>query len=398
MDFLDTHLDEFQQHLLDGGFAPSAAQNYRFRASTFLKANPDALKAGKDEAKETIESYIAGLPRNTAATIPASATRRWWVFRFDEPYFNRLRPSDCVGDEAIDEECRCFGEYLKAHGNVIDETIKKRVGSIRLFLYAIYPDGSFARGAVTLADIVGYHSKATASDGMTRRNINGTDLRSYAKFLRSVGCDVGPLDSISLSGPTRRDHVVPGLLDEQAFEKLKASCDRGTPRGDRDLAMAMCMGNLGLRACDVARLRLEDVNWMEGTLTVEGSKSKTARTLPLDEGTGRAIERSVLSRKADTGVRALFVNTIGNPIKSHQVQTAMSLAAGRACIDTYHGTHGLRRTVATNMANAGIDVKTIADVLGHERIDTTVRYMRVSMANLRKVAAHWPEGGGDEQA
>ena len=48
------------------------------------------------------------------------------------------------------------------------------------------------------------------------------------------------------------------------------------------------------------------------------------------------------------------------------------------------------------MANAGVDVKTIADVLGHERIDTTVRYMKASMANLRKVAAHWPEGGGDE--
>ena len=396
MDYLNIHLDGFQQHLLDEGYAPSAAKNYRFRASTFLKANPNAINAEKNEAREIIESYIATLPRNTAATIPASAARRWWVFRFDEPYFNRLRPSDCIGDEAIDEECRRFEEYLRVHGNIADETVKNRVGSIRLFLYTIYPDGSFERGAVTLADIVDYHSKASASDGVARRNVNGTDLRSYAKFLRSVGCDVGSLDAISLSGPTRRDHVVPGRLDEQAFEMLKTSCDRGTPRGDRDLAMAMCMGNLGLRACDVARLQLEDVNWVEGTLTVKDSKSKTARTLPLDADTGHAIERSVLSRKANPGVRALFVNTVGNPIKSHQVQTAMSLAAGRACIDTYHGTHGLRRTVATNMANAGIDVKTIADVLGHEKIDTTVRYVKVSMANLRKVAAHWPEGGFDE--
>ena len=274
--------------------------------------------------------------------------------------------------------------------------MKNRVGSIRLFLYAIYPDGSFGRDAVTLAGIVDYHSEASASDGVARRNVNGMDLRSYARFLRSVGCDVGALDAISLSGPTRRDHVVPGRLDERAFEMLKASCDSGTPRGDRDLAMAMCMGNLGLRAFDVARLQLEDVNWVEGALTEKGSKSKTTRTLPLDADTGRAIERSVLSRKANPGVRALFVNTVGNPIKSRQVQTAMSLAAERACIDTYHGTHGLRRTVATNMANAGIDAKTIADVMDHERIDTTVRYVKVSMANLRKVAAHWPEGGFDE--
>lgn len=140
------------------------------------------------------------------------------------------------------------------------------------------------------------------------------------------------------------------------------------------------------------------MNWAEGALTVKGSKSKTARTPPLGADAGRAIERSVLSRKANPGARALFVDAVGNPMKSHQVQTAMSLAAGRACIDAYHGTHGRRRTTATNMANAGIDAKTIADVLGHERIDTTVRYVEVGMANLRKVAAHWPEGGLDEQA
>jgi site-specific recombinase XerD len=68
----------------------------------------------------------------------------------------------------------------------------------------------------------------------------------------------------------------------------------------------------------------------------------------------------------------------------------MSLAAGRAGIETYRGTHGLRRMVATNMVNAGVDPKTIADVLGHERIDTTMGYMKVSLPNLRKVAAHWP--------
>ena len=387
------HLDEYQRHLLDNGYSPSASRNYRFRVSTFLKARPDMLEANGDEAKEAIESYIAGLPRNTAATIPAAAVRRWWTFRFGRPYIDRATPSDCKGDEGIDAECRCFEEYLRSHGDICDATVRNRVASIRLFLYTVYPDGSFERGAVTLGDIVGYHCKAAAGDGPMRRAANGTDLRSYAKFLRSVGCDAGPLELVSLSGPKRRDHVVPGRLGEQDLEKLKASCDRGTPRGDRDLAMVMCMGNLGMRACDVARLQLEDVNWVEGTITVRGSKSKTARTLPMDEETGRAIERSVLSREANPGVRALFTNANGSPISSPQVQTAMSLAAGRACIDTYRGTHGLRRTVATNMANAGVDVKTIADVLGHERIDTTAGYVKVSEANLRKVAAHWPEGG-----
>ncbi|MDO4538865.1 MAG: tyrosine-type recombinase/integrase [Coriobacteriales bacterium] len=112
--------------------------------------------------------------------------------------------------------------------------------------------------------------------------------------------------------------------------------------------------------------------------------------LPLDGRTGAAIERYVLIRGRRDDTRSLFLNTAGSPIRSCQVQTAMSLAAGRAGIEAYHGTHGLRRMVATNMANAGVDAKTIADVLGHERIDTTMGYVKVSLPNLRKAAAHWP--------
>ena len=54
---------------------------------------------------------------------------------------------------------------------------------------------------------------------------------------------------------------------------------------------------------------------------------------------------------------------------------------------------GLRRVVATNMANAGIDAKTIADVLGHERVDTTMGYVKISTQNLCRVASAWPKEG-----
>lgn len=235
MDTKDERLDSFQNHLLDNGYSKTAAKNYRFRVSTFLKAHPEALSASKDEARAIIDDYNAKLPRNTSRTIPAAAVKRWWVFEFGEPYQPRIHPSSCTGDEAIDEECMQFRTYLDEHADIGLTTKRNRVNSIRLFL------------------------------------------------------------------------------------------------------------------------------------------------------TGKALEEYVLVRRAADGVRMLFANTNSMPIASSQVQTAMSLAAGRVCIDSYHGTHGLRRMVATNMVNAGVDAKTIADVLGHERIDTTTRYMKVSLPNLMKV-------------
>lgn len=388
---LQVHLDDFQSELLKDGYSTSGAKNYRFRASTFLKTHPEVLNTSKNEARKIVEDYIETLPRNTAVTIPAAAVRRWWVFRFGESYRLRITPSMCMGNEAVDAECDAFANYLSTYGNITEETAKNRVSAIRLFLYQSFSDDDFDRTKVTLDTIVDYHTAIASGKGASMRAIQGSDLRSYAKFLRNEGLDAGPLDTISLNGPTRRDHVVPGRLSEYDYEKLKASCDGKKERGARDLAMILCMGNLGLRACDVARIGLDDINWAEGTLSIHDSKSKTARTLPLDAETGLALEQYTCNRTSNPGVRTLFVNTAGNPITSSQVQTAVFLAAGRACIDSYHGTHGLRRMVATNMANAGVDAKTIADVLGHERIDTTVHYVKVSPNNLRKVANHWPE-------
>ena len=395
MDTKDERLDSFQNHLLDNGYSKAAAKNYRFRVSTFLKAHPEALSASKDEARAIIDDYNAKLPRNTSRTIPAAAVKRWRVFEFGEPYQPRIHPSSCTGDEAIDEECMQFRTYLDEHADIGLATKRNRVNSIRLFLYATKA-GCFSRESIALDDIVAYHTAQSANDGASMRAINSTDLRSYMKFLRSEGVDIGPLDSISLSGPTRREHIVPGRLSEDEYETLLASCGADTPRGLRDKAMALCMGNLALRACDVARLSLDDVDWANGSVTAHRSKSKAARTLPIDERTGKALEEYVLARCAADGVRALLANANGMPIASSQARTAMSLAAGRACIDSYRGTHGLRRMVATNMVNAGVDVKTIADVLGHERIDTTARYMKVSLPNLMKVAGHWPKEVGDD--
>ena len=133
--------------------------------------------------------------------------------------------------------------------------------------------------------------------------------------------------------------------------------------------------------------------WTGGQESSAGAGIWCATVLPLDGRTGAALERYATMRGKAEGTRSLFLSTAGTPMRSHQVQTAMSLAAGRAGIEAYHGTHGLRRMVATNMANAGIDAKTIADVLGHERVDTTMGYVKVSTENLRRVAAPWPGEG-----
>ena len=67
--------------------------------------------------------------------------------------------------------------------------------------------------------------------------------------------------------------------------------------------------------------------------------------------------------------------------------------AEKAGLAKYCGTHSLRRAVATNMANNGVPIKAIADILGHELITTTMGYTKISIANLKQACSTWPEGG-----
>ena len=383
-------LRRFEGWLIDLGRSENVAKHYRCRASTFLRAHPHALEAGSEDCRSIVEEYVRELPRSTSFTVAASAIRAWWSYRHGEPYRRPPLLATVEADPAIEAECAEFEEYLVSTGAICEATIANRVRAVKVFLYAVFPGGEFERRAITAADIVDYHTACSADKGPSVSRAQSCNLRSYAKFLRRKGVNCPDLDGISLSGPRKRDRVVPGRLTEEEWARVLGACDDSTERGARDRAIALCMGNLGLRACDVSNLSLDDVSWREGTLTVRGSKSKTSRTLPLDGETGGALQRYAEMRGPEESTRAMFLNGARRRISYEQVRVAMSLAAGRACVESYHGTHGLRRMVATNMANAGVDAKTIADVLGHERVNTGERYIAISSPNLARCAGEWP--------
>lgn len=74
-----------------------------------------------------------------------------------------------------------------------------------------------------------------------------------------------------------------------------------------------------------------------------------------------------------------------------QVRCSVRSAAIRAGLTKFSGTHMLRHSAAKDMINSGIDIKVIADVLGHDSIETSMIYSKIDFHGLRIVAAAWPE-------
>ena len=219
-------------------------------------------------------------------------------------------------------------------------------------------------------------------------------LRSYVRYLRLDGRDAPGLGEAIPAAARWRLASLPVHLQPGEVDGFLHAFHRRTPRNRRDYAMALCLVTLGLRAGEVANLRLQDVAWRVGTLTIRATKTYRSRVLPLPRRVGQAL-MSYLRVRPATMSDHVFVRIgarSGDPVVSSVVRSAIRQAYRRAGLPRqYTGTHRLRHTAATRLIGAGASIKEVADLLGHTSIDSTAIYAKVDVARLRAVALPWTE-------
>ena len=388
----------YEDFIVRNGNSENVRRMYVQRARSFISARPEALEADEAGLRVICDEYIESLPVTSAKEVAATAVRYFWTMRSGKAYFRRMRLCDFERDGAIEAEAEEFAAFLRSETAIGEAPIADRLRSVRQFLYTVFPAGTFAREGVTADAVRRYISETLAGASPSLRSRFATEARSYARFLMSRGCaHASDIALLPLKAPSRSAGVGSTVSDED-YRAILAAASGNSPRRLRDRAIALCMGNLGLRSSDVARLELADVDWHAGRLHVRHSKSKSDRTIPLDSETGQAIERYVLSTRSERGACSALFLMAGRapgtgPMSPRQVGDAVRLLAERAGVRGYRGAHSLRRAAATNMVSNGISVKVVADVLGHESVKTTMGYLRLDAESLRPACSPWPLEG-----
>ena len=156
--------------------------------------------------------------------------------------------------------------------------------------------------------------------------------------------------------------------------------------------MILCMTELGLRISEVAHLSLPDLDWRKGTLRLIKSKVGRERLLPLPRRLGKALASYLRRGRPSVAQRQIFLChhfPCGSPLSTGQVGYAIRKAFARAGLDVTR-THLLRHSFATLLHQQGASVKALADVLGHQSLESTTIYTRVNLPQLRTVALPWP--------
>jgi site-specific recombinase XerD len=300
--------------------------------------------------------------------------------------------------DAIDLEVDRFDQYLLTTAGLQEATREYRRRYAREFLKEFFGH----RNGIDVArlvprDIVRYLSKRASGLRPASAKVLATSLRSYLRFLRLKGDCVEALIRAVPAPANWRLASLPSVLTDEEVQRLLAAFDRKTESGLRDYAITRCLLDLALRAQEVARLRLDDLDWRNGKLRIVGSKSRRDDELPLTAAVGGAIAAYIRRGRPETAVRQVFVPLrppAGQGITSRTVCGVIVRAAVRAGLDaTVHGPRTLRHTAASRMVRHGARIKDVADVLRHRSLDTTAIYTKVDLPHLAAVAMPWPQRG-----
>ena len=219
-------------------------------------------------------------------------------------------------------------------------------------------------------------------------------MRVFLRFLQYKGFIESDL---SFAVPTVARwslSTLPKHLSAAQVRQVLSHCDRRTALGRRNYAILLLLARLGLRAGEVVRLQLEDIEWENMRVTVCG-KGKPAQ-LPLPADVARAIANYLRHDRPRCACRRLFIRDyapIGGLSRNTSISKIVQCALAKAgVVSARKGAHLLRHSLATNMLRKGASLEEIGEVLRHKSPDTTAIYAKVDLNSLRTLTLPWLGG------
>lgn len=290
---------------------------------------------------------------------------------------------------------QAYEKYLREARGLARETIVNYVPFVRDFLNDCFGDGPVTFAHLSAGDVLKFVQRQARRLHRKRAKLMTTALRSFLNYLRYSGDVRLDLAAAVPVVPNWSMTSIPRAIATDQVHQLLASIDRRTAIGRRDYAILLLLARLGLRAGEVACLKLDDIDWNVGRLSVCG-KTGQRSDLPVSAEVGKAITAYLKHGRPQSASRCVFLRAKA-PNDGFQgasgVGSIVRHSLLRAGIDApTMGAHQFRHGLATEMLRQGASLSEIGDLLGHHHPQTTKIYAKVDIKALRTLAVPWPGG------
>lgn len=291
-----------------------------------------------------------------------------------------------------------FFGYLQRERGLRPETVRQYVYHLRLFETYLERAGVRALGDISPARLTTFLSEPGLRG--TRLGPESMQGRSGALrvFLRYLHRQQLVATDLSCAVPRRRGYRqarLPRAITWDEVARVLAVVDRRTPVGKRDYAILLLLATYGLRARDVASLRLDDIDWPRAQLHVTARKNGHSTRYPLAAGVGDALVDYLKAGRPPVTDRQVFLRALApfTPLPCHAIASRASHylhTAGVAALRA--GSHTFRHACVQHLVEADLPFKVIGDYVGHRSVDSTQVYGKVAVHLLRQLAL----GDGEE--
>ena len=386
---LESYAEGFVEELFRQGYSrPGAEQHLCFIAHLDRWLNGKGLALG-DLSATVIERYLA--QRREAGYVEYRSSKAL------QPLLDYFRPlgllpaAEPVVLGPVEALLGRYREYLLIERGLTVGTARGYVDCVRPFIQTRLQGDVLDLAGLSAGDVTGFVLAACPGRAVGSAKLIVCSLRSLLGWLHLTGVTA---TSLAASVPSVAGWSLSGLpkgLDPGQLRKLLAACDRRTPAGRRDYAILLLLARLGLRAGEVARLELEDIDWRRGEFAVRGKGNRIER-LPLPADVGAAITAYLRRGRPGTAQgRSVFVRVHAphRALTTGGVTAVVFNAGQRAGLGKIHA-HRLRHTAATAMLRSGSSLAEVGQVLRHRSLLSTAIYAKVDRDALATLARPWP--------
>lgn len=392
------HLAAFGRYIETIGYGPGTQQAYRSGAEHFACWLRLFRIRWRDVDEAVIERFVrhrcdCAIRRKRGAVVKRSRLnhrRRAACRLIGFLRQNNAIPAPEVRVPSVEEpDIAAFRVWLKRHRGATDETIRRYTYEVRRWRPALGADPSTWNAAAIRSVVLDQGPERSNSSVQ----LTGITLRMFLRFLSSQGKCRPDLVHAVAPTPPRRLSTLPRYVSPAVIERIIDSCDTATPAGIRNRAIILLLARLGLRAGDVWRLRLSDIDWTNAFISVHG-KGRRSDRLPLPQDAGDAVlayfERArprVREERVFLRLQAPFT-----PFKSAaEISGIVARVLARSGIEGVpSGAHMFRHSLATAMLRAGGSLESVGTVLRHSSPSVTAIYAKADVAMLERVAQPWP--------
>jgi site-specific recombinase XerD len=342
--------------------------------------------------EKLVAEFLDPLVRAKWVHVSAPATMRRFVAMLRH---EGVVPKAGMTPTAIDQAVDKYERFLVGERALSPATALSWIAFVRRLLADKFGDRPVEPEKLNASDVIAFVQRHARRHGSSYARKLVASTRSVLRYLHYKGLHPQDLATAVPRVARWKLSVLPKHLPAEQVRRVLKACDRQTAFGRRNYAILLLLARLGLRAGEVLRLRLDDIDWEHGWLLVRGKAGRVAQ-LPLPADVARAMARYIQRDRPRCDCRALFIRDyapLTGLTQANSIAKIVWRALKAAGVKSAHaGAHLLRHSLATDMLRRGASLDEIGEILRHRSADTTAIYAKVDLNALRSLALAWPGG------